>query len=333
MNKFSIPFVAWMGLALGLVPLASFSAWLRAEPFADAAIQPIATTIRFTDTRTQGQEPFAWDRELSASAVVVARCERQANKLGLELPETTHVVIHPPFVLAGDLSRFELEGWFHRSIVPAVVAINHTYGQKLPDQPVSIVLMREEEGYRASVARLFDRDDVSIYGFFHPRDRILVVHLGGGGGTLIHELTHALVLADFPRAPLWLNEGLASLHEACDILLESSGPSIRPRLNWRLATLRSHLARGTLPSVASLVEDDAFRHERAGLDYAMARYWCLYLDELGLLRKGYARMRERAVEETSNSPRPTDMLPNTPISRVDANFRSWLARKSTSTSP
>ena len=37
--------------------------------------------------------------------------------------------------------------------------------------------------------------------------------LATGGGTLSHELTHALMEADFPNAPGWISEGLASLHE------------------------------------------------------------------------------------------------------------------------
>jgi predicted DNA-binding transcriptional regulator YafY len=47
---------------------------------------------------------------------------------------------------------------------------------------------------------------------------------------LAHELTHALIVYDFPDVPTWFNEGLGSLHEGCRIE--------RTRIvgvpNWRL---------------------------------------------------------------------------------------------------
>jgi len=47
------------------------------------------------------------------------------------------------------------------------------------------------------------------------------MNAGLGLGTLTHELIHPIVETDFPRAPTWINEGIASLFEAPMI----SGPA------------------------------------------------------------------------------------------------------------
>jgi len=38
-------------------------------------------------------------------------------------------------------------------------------------------------------------------------------HVSLGAGTLVHEMVHAFMAANFPAAPIWFNEGLASLFE------------------------------------------------------------------------------------------------------------------------
>jgi hypothetical protein len=90
-------------------------------------------------------------------------------------------------------------------------------------------------------------------------------------GTALHELTHALVYADFPFAPRWLDEGLATLQEEQD----SSG-----RIdNYRLYYLRAALEQNKCPAVRAIIDPKSpgWYTEPAPLMAAAARYLALYL--------------------------------------------------------
>ena len=39
------------------------------------------------------------------------------------------------------------------------------------------------------------------------------MNIATGGGTLVHEIVHPFVEANFPGCPTWFNEGLGSLYE------------------------------------------------------------------------------------------------------------------------
>ena len=60
------------------------------------------------------------------------------------------------------------------------------------------------------------------------------MNIDTGGGTLVHEIVHPFIAANFPDCPAWFNEGLASLYEQSG---EYRG-RIWGRTNWRLAGLQ-----------------------------------------------------------------------------------------------
>src|SRR5206468_226460 len=130
--------------------------------------------------------------------------------------------------------------------------------------------------------------------------RTVVVNLGANdrasrGGPLVHELTHALMDFDFPQAPAWLAEGLASLHEDCQ-LVEGE---LQGSVNWRLAGLQRTMHINQLRSLAALLGDGRFGVASAGADYAQARYFCLYLQRRGVLAEFYHTFRDRYPRDPS----------------------------------
>ncbi len=50
-------------------------------------------------------------------------------------------------------------------------------------------------------------------GYFNKRDNVIFATVMGGYGTLLHEMIHALIFADFPEAPGWLEEAFATIYE------------------------------------------------------------------------------------------------------------------------
>jgi hypothetical protein len=91
-------------------------------------------------------------------------------------------------------------------------------------------------------------------GYYSSLDHSLVVRRGLVDregrfflGSIQHELIHAVIEDDFSVAPLWLNEGLACMHEEM-----SSG---EPVDNYRLYFLKACEKTRCLPSLASLFKD------------------------------------------------------------------------------
>ena len=108
----------------------------------------------------------------------------------------------------------------------------------------------------------------------------LVMNIATGGGTLVHEIVHPFMAANFPGCPSWFNEGLASLYEQCG---EREG-RIRGETNWRLPGLQQAIRADRVPSFESLMSTTTrqFYDKDPGTNYSQARYLCYYLQEQGM---------------------------------------------------
>lgn len=253
-------------------------------------------------------------------------CEQVARRVAERLGPGFAVVVREPFVLAGDLTADQLDVWHRDTIGPAARALAAAYFERAPDEPITVLLFSNEQTYYEQAQRLFGDQRVSVYGYYKPRHRTLVMNISTGGGTLVHELTHALVDFDFPEVPDWFNEGLASLHEQCRFRPDGSG--LDGLVNWRLPILQEALAEGRLAPVDQLVLEDDFRGQREAVHYAQARYLCLYLQEQGLLEDYFRRFRRDRRDDPRGLRTLHAVLGNRAWSEIDADFREWIATKS-----
>ena len=185
----------------------------------------------------------------------------------------------------------ELEHWHDDTIAPAVAPCRPPISRPRRNEPVTVLLFRGEASYNHYCGKLFGDRDISIYGYYKPNLRTLVLNVDTGGGTLLHELTHALMDFDFPQAPDWLNEGLATLHEQCRFRTGPNGPWIEGLVNWRLEGLQEVIRQGRLRSLESLVVDPDFRGHLEGTNYAQARFFCLYMQDKGVLEQVFEDCR------------------------------------------
>ena len=128
----------------------------------------------------------------------------------------------------------------------------------------------------------------------------LVMNIATGGGTLVHEIVHPFMAANFAACPSWFNEGLASLYEQSG---EEDG-QIKGFVNWRLDGLQRTIRAGRLPTFETLcgTTTDEFYHHDKGANYGQARYLCLYLQEHGLLKKFYDEFRDSAKARFNRIP-------------------------------
>lgn len=284
-----------------------------------------------------------WNRELSSARQRLnsskrqcqSACEARAKHLASRLGSGFTVLVRSPFVLAGDQGGANLVRVHEEIVLPAALALYLEYLDRTPDQPVTIVVMRDYDSYQRVARGIFDTNPPD-FGFYSPRDHSLVINGDTGSGTLVHELTHALVHFDFPNMPCWFNEGLASLHEECRVLSTSKTEPIEGLSNWRLDYLRQPLTRGTLRPLVSLMRDAEFRGPNQLENYALARYFCLYLQDLGHLQNFYRELRNNAQTDPCGEQTAMALLGSGNWKRMDNEFQDWLAaisEKSLSNSP
>jgi hypothetical protein len=230
-------------------------------------------------------------------------------------------VVAGPFVIAGDGGPARLAQYRDHTILAAARALHAQFFRAEPTEPVLILLFETEGPYKRLAKKWFDDDDVPHYGFYRHRDRTMLMNVGTGTGTLVHELTHALIAPDFPNVPDWFNEGLASLYEQCSL-----GPdTIAGHENWRLPALQKAIAAGKLRPLSELIADDDFRNnERVGLNYAEARYLMFYLQEKGQLRRYYAEFRAHAKDDPTGLASLKRVIAPQSLEDLEKDWRKWV---------
>lgn len=194
------------------------------------------------------------------------------------------VLVEKPFVVIGDQDAAAVERHAVGTVRWAAALLTKDFFPKPPDAIYDIWLFGGKESYDLHVARLTGTPPISVYGFCAPARKALYMNIATGGGTLVHEMTHAYMHGNAPRCPPWLNEGLASLFEACG---RRDGHLVG-HPNWRLPGLQKALRAGTAPSFAELATMDhaRFYGDDTGANYGVARYLFYHLQERDLLR-GY----------------------------------------------
>lgn len=196
---------------------------------------------------------------------------------------------------------------------------------KSPDPPVLLVLLPETNGYEKFCQAAWGNKCISPYGFYVPSERRLIVNLGPGIGTLSHELVHPIVEVDFPSAPTWLNEGIASLFEA-PILPKAGG--IHGAKNWRYPTLKTALATEdgrksvSLPALFALGDEQFRKDEDEKRNYAAARYFCQWMDGRGMLFPFYRAYRDGHAADPTGA-RAFEKITKTTLAAANADWLKW----------
>jgi len=156
--------------------------------------------------------------------------------------EHFHYTTGGPFLIAGDGTEAQLARYRDGTVLAATRALQATYFDKHPAEPVLILLFEKPEPYKRLAKKWFGDDDVPHFGFFRRADHVMLMNVGTGTGTLVHEMVHALMSPDFPDVPDWFNEGLASLYEQCSLGTDT----ITGHENWRLPDLQTAIRKKTL---------------------------------------------------------------------------------------
>lgn len=227
------------------------------------------------------------------------------------------------YLVAGDLDPVEYEYLVDGVLDYCSNALLKVYFDRvsLPGKTVNIFVFRDYDSYETGVRRFLGMDPISPYGHYGHSQKYIVVNYETGPGTMVHELTHALMSEDFPEAPIWLAEGMASLYEHC----RAEGNVLKGDDNWRLPELKTALERGDLTPLPALLamKPAVFRGQRESLNYAQARYFCKYLEELGLLSTVYKTFREHHSQDPTGG-RFVVRAFGKPLESVEASWKRWI---------
>ena len=211
---------------------------------------------------------------------------RHVEQIKKRLPATYFtVIIQRPFVVIGDEPPLAVKDHSESTVKWAVDKLKQDFFSQDPKEILDIWLFKDADSYEQHALALFGEKPTTPYGYYSSTHKALIMNIATGGGTLVHELVHPFMEANFPTCLPWLNEGLGSLYEQCG---EIDG-HIHGFTNWRLPGLQAAIKAGTVPSFKSLTALDArgFYNEDKGTNYSQARYLCYYLQEHGLLTKFY----------------------------------------------
>jgi hypothetical protein len=294
----------------------------RHAPAGTAASKPATTQAASRPASSQpGTRPGSNPASSSGDAQpdLTDACRKTAAALRGKLDGTFVFAVSPPFVVAGNLTQADLDAFTRHTVVRAAKAMWASYFGKKPDKVITVLLFADEKGYRGWAKKLYGDADVAFYGYYKPDERALVMNIATGGGTLVHELTHALVVYDFPEVPRWFNEGLASLHEQCTV----GEDRITGHVNWRLKGLREAIDAGKLRPLRELLTADDFYGPKQGMNYAQARYFCQYMQEKDLLRKFYAHLHDNH-EGKDSSAKAVERVFGRKVEEVEKDFLAWV---------
>jgi len=224
--------------------------------------------------------------------------QRHVEGLKKRLPSKEFtIVVQPPFVVVGDEPASVVQERADGTIKWAVEKLKQDFFTEDPKEILDIWLFKNADSYEKHALLLFKAKPHTPYGYYSSEHKSLVMNISTGGGTLVHEIVHPFIEADFPACPPWLNEGMGSLFEQCG---EQDG-HIHGFVNWRLPGLQKAIEARRVPAFKTLMAMDSgtFYGDRSGINYAQSRYLLYYLQEKGLLVKFYKQFRASHEKDPS----------------------------------
>ncbi|KAA0212252.1 MAG: hypothetical protein DYG94_14955 [Leptolyngbya sp. PLA3] len=216
--------------------------------------------------------------------------------------------------------ELELVTAFAQTIIPDIVgadALDPWVIVALPDQRRFLTWSISTFGPSA-------RQNFSRIGgaYDHDAKRLVAMDLGA---TLRHEFFHVLHWRDMSRrgvvTPIWIQEGLASLVEDCEV----RGGAVVPVPSWRTNIAKRLESNGRLPPIEELTElsHERFSSTRPLRQYALARTFFLFLFDRGVLASWYQRTAAGDADDPSGLKALSELLGQTP-EQIHADYRAWV---------
>lgn len=273
----------------------------------------------FTHTDVLAAEIAAFTAAVEAGGAA-SPLAAHAAALEPRVPAGYSVIVEPPFVVVSQFDPAETRRLCGQLIRRTVRLLRQDFFASDPPGPIEIWLFADDRTFREEAAARFAPVPDTPFGFYSPEHRALVMNLATGGGTLVHEIVHPYVEANFAACPAWFNEGLGSLFEAS---AEVDG-HIRGLPNWRLPALQEAIRSRKIPPFADLLATTTDAFYASDTAYAQARYLCLFLQEQGLLVPFYHAFLAHQATDPTGATTLWGILGNPDPAAFQARWEAWV---------
>ena len=241
----------------------------------------------------------------AGAAVTNAPPDRAAHLKALKsrVPSGFTIVEQAPFFVVGDEAPDVVRARALHTVKWAVDQLKQSFFRKDPAETIDIWLFRDGASYTNHTRSIFGDSPTTPFGYYSSEHNALIMNIGTGGGTLVHEIVHPFMRVNFPACPAWFNEGLASLYEQSS----SKNGKIVGLPNWRLPILQRGIrAKETIPFEKLMaMDDDSFYGRGAersyNQHYPQSRYLCYHLQERGLLERYFREFVAGAKDDPSGA--------------------------------
>jgi len=200
--------------------------------------------------------------------------DQKIQRLRRQLTPTFRLSNAGPFLVASELPRYITDTyrtysitWLHEHMMQEYCHTPPSVGEKI------IFLFLNQASYDGFMRKQLGRRLPETIGV--TTKQAILVNAASGSGTLVHELVHSYLQADFPGIPDWLEEGISTLYEQS---AEVDGRIIG-LINFRLQTFREAMLADRLIPLKRLLRRERAQYDTDELDlyYAQVRYFCYYL--------------------------------------------------------
>ena len=250
--------------------------------------------------------------------------DKKAQQVRAAVGAGFRIAVEKPFVVVSNQNEKDFQHSREHTIRWSVRLLKRDFFDKEPDRPLVIYLFDGEDSYREHAKKFFGDEPETHFGYYSESDDALIMNIATGGGTLVHEIVHPFMEADFPKCPAWYNEGLGSLFEACR---ERNG-HIEGVINWRLPVLRKGILKGQLVPLEKLLAttSDEFYADPGGMHYAEARYLLHYVQSRGKLREFHKQFKTHAAADPTGSQTLCRILAVKSIAELQADWLMWIEK-------
>jgi hypothetical protein len=209
-----------------------------------------------------------------------------------------------------------------RTVRWAVERLKKDFFSEDPNDILDIWLFKDARSYRYYAQRLFGDNPTTPYGYYSERNKALVMNIATGGGTLVHEIVHPFMDANFPACPAWFNEAMGSLYEQSS----NRAGHIIGLTNWRLKGLQEAIREKRVPSFETLTSTSSyeFYEQDPGTHYSQARYLAYYLQEKDLLIRYYQAFRDNVATDPTGYQTLQKILAQPDMQAFQQQWQSWV---------
>src|SRR5437879_5160089 len=179
------------------------------------------------DRRPYQPPPSAIETSKQPESSTNAEFAAHIDQLKKKLPSADFtILIQPPFVVIGDEPAEAVKQHSENTVKWAVDKLKQDFFSQDPRDILDIWLFKDGASYEKNAPLLFGEKPTTPYGYYSSAHKALIMNISTGGGTLVHEIVHPFIEANFPaRSEEHTSELQSPMYLVCRLLLAKKNKS------------------------------------------------------------------------------------------------------------